>query len=124
MAEPNPEIGDASPEEIAETKEAVDQHGIPDEAYVFALEQILKGVKIREIRRSLSDAGYTAQQVKEILSYAEAYRKQNETKSETPTAQKASGYFLFAFFLWGVGILFRVAGASTSAGWAAAFLVT
>jgi hypothetical protein len=93
----------------------VDDYGIPDEAYEYALEQILKGTKHRDIRRSLADAEYTPKQIEKIIRYVEDYRRQNENKSAEPSSQNASGYILSGLFLWGVGIVFRVAGVSGGA---------
>lgn len=51
------------------------------------------------------------------------YRKQNDGKVDAPTSQSASGYVLFGLFIWGVGVIFRLAGVP-GGNFASIFLLT
>jgi hypothetical protein len=51
---------------------------IREEDYVYALEQLMKGRKPGEIRKSLIDAGHPAKQADQIVQYAVKYRNDHQ----------------------------------------------
>ncbi len=53
---------------------------ISDDAYLFALEQLLKGTKPREVRKSLVESGHTAQQANTIVQTALQFKKDDEAR--------------------------------------------
>ncbi len=55
---------------------------INDEAYLYALECLLKGTKPRDVRKSLLESGHSAKQADQILETAIKFQKTNENKEK------------------------------------------
>jgi hypothetical protein len=107
-AQENPaELAAETPPESPEI--SVDEHGIPDDAYVYALEQLLKGRKPKEIRKSLAEAGYTPNQLDKIIQYATNYRSQHDADPVGP-AGGAMAPIVIGLMLWVGGAMAKYAG--------------
>jgi hypothetical protein len=78
---------------------------IPDEAYTYALEQLMRGSRPADVRKSLLSAGYQARQVDQIISYAQQYQREHEPAGD---AANHGVYISVGVMLWIVGIVVRV----------------
>ncbi len=108
-------MSDATPENQSNGGE------IREDAYVYALEQLIKGTKPRDIRVSLIDAGYTPKQVEQIIQYATNYRKQHandvpvgETKGGGQLIVGGLGVWMLNFFIRNFLQTVRIGGAIPS----------
>jgi hypothetical protein len=72
-------------------KSASDETAIPEEVYTYALDQLVKGFKPPEIRRSLADAGYAPRQVDTIMECAMNYHKREGAQSIAATRAGIAG---------------------------------
>ena len=59
-----------------------EEPGIADEAYVYAVDSLGKGIKPREVRKGLLEAGYSPRQADQIMQGAVQYRKDNELRDK------------------------------------------
>lgn len=64
---------------------------IPDEAYTYALECLLKGSKPSEVRRSLLDAGHSHRDADEIIRVAVQYRNESEANDQLQGERRSDG---------------------------------
>jgi hypothetical protein len=98
-----------------------EQGSIPDEAYVYAFEQLTKGRKPREVRKSLLDAGYSLEQTEEIMNFALTYGRRTGTFAEL--AKERDWNQGMGFILIMAGILLSV-GSYMLAGPGGTYVVT
>ncbi len=86
-----PDEPQASPSTPNQKNDAAQEGNIPDEAYTYALECLLKGSKPSDVRRSLLDAGYTQSQADEIIQVAVSYRNNSEANAHMSGESRQDG---------------------------------
>ena len=80
---------------------------IDDTAYIYALEQLVKGTKVKDIRVNLIDAGYTPKQVERIIQYATNYRKQHENDVPVGKTEGGGQLIVSGLVVWILNFIFR-----------------